>query len=333
MTTGWTIRYDRVMTAEFLSYFLAGGFADSLRDYASARYPSDLHFRKNVKSGAQTATLYIGMTAVLNVHEGPGGRAWLSAHESYAIPDNHWDPEWDVGARPEDWSKRWPAVENYLERIIPVVMGSRMTVTEGLVQAAVSAYRGAPTRAVLDREVGPSFVNSAEKKQVRDLYSDPLVEALQVATPAPGKVPPRFGMKCDALAVDNGGRLVAIEIKPGNVGSLAWVPAQATMYARVLQHWIEHDREAWKDIINQSFSQRAALGLTPPEFQLPALTGEVVPAVAFQRIASAVYVRRMLDVQEALLEAGVGDDRLRFYEVSLTGRLDEYQPTLGTWRV
>ncbi len=131
-------------------------------------------------------------------------------------------------------------------------------------------------------------------------------------------------MECDALAIDAAGHLVAIEIKPGSVSSLAWVAAQATMHAKVLLHWVDHD-PLWKAIIAKSFAQREAVGLVPPAFALPELQPKVVPAVAFQRVASEKYVKQMYDVQDALLAEKVGDPALVFYAVAPSGRLDKHQ--------
>jgi hypothetical protein len=205
-----------------------------------------------------------------------------------------------------------------------VVKEGRYITTEGIVQAAVSGYLGGAERVVLDREVGPYFRDTPTKQAVHKRYSDPLETAIDRRKPAPGTPPTRFGMECDVLAIDAAGHLVAIEIKPGSVSSLAWVAAQATMHANVLQHWISHDNR-WVEIIENSFSQRKALGLVPPAFQLPELQPTVVPAVAFQRVASPVYVQRMYEVQDALLTEGVGDPALTFYAVAPSGRLDQHQ--------
>ena len=77
--------------------------------------------------------------------------------------------------------------------------------------------------------------------------------------------------------------------------------------------------------MKKSFAQRKALGLVSPEFVLPDLQPKVVPAVAFQRVASKKYVEQMYAVQDALLAEGVGDPGLVFYSVAPSGRLDKHQ--------
>jgi len=64
----WDLHYDRRATAGFLAHFLHGGVAESLAEYARyAPYAVDLQMRKNPKTGAEHATLYVGLTSVLQV--------------------------------------------------------------------------------------------------------------------------------------------------------------------------------------------------------------------------------------------------------------------------
>ena len=318
------LRYDRTVTDKFASYFAVGGFADSLVDYARGKYPIDFQYRKDPKTNRQWATLYVGLTAVLNVMDKGAKGLALSAHPTYRIRQLGWSDDWLVSTPAPIWAQRWDAVERYLERVIPrVVTDGRYVRTEGIVQSAVSGHLGDASRVVLDREVGPYFRDTPGKLSVQQLYSEPLATAIAKRQPAPGAPRTPFGMECDALAIDTAGHLVAIEIKPGSVGSLAWVAAQATMYSKVLQHWVDRD-PLWREIIKKSYLQRKALGLVPPAFVLPELQQRVVPAVAFQRVASEKYVGQMYDVHAALLAEGVGDPELTFYSVAPSGRLDEH---------
>lgn len=324
--TPWKIKYDRAVSDEFLAHFIEAGFASALVDYAKAPYPIDIQFRKEAKRPTnQWATLYVGLTAVLNViDKGPNGLA-LTAHKTYQDPEKRlgWRDGWSAAAPADEWRKRWPEVERYLENIIAftVNVGGKYVKTEGIVQAAVSGYVGDHLRAVIDREVAPSFRDTAIKQQFQKAASDPLVNAITKANLGFGKPPASFGMETDALAVDQEGRLIAIEIKPGSVSSLAWVPAQATMYARILQRWVDEDDD-WREVITKSLKQRRKIGLSAPGFKAADLQPRVVPAVAFQRVAKDVYIDRMYQVQDALLAAGVGDPDLEFYAVAPSGRLD-----------
>jgi len=65
------------------SRFLADGLAASLVQYAKhARYPVDLQMRHNPKASADHASLYIGLTSVLNVRA-KGSNLALDAHETW----------------------------------------------------------------------------------------------------------------------------------------------------------------------------------------------------------------------------------------------------------
>ncbi|GAB3862606.1 hypothetical protein GCM10028801_28410 [Nocardioides maradonensis] len=323
------LRYDRTVSDDFLAHFVEAGFASALVDYAKAPYPIDFQFRKEVKRPSnQWATLYVGLTAVLNlVDKGTTGLA-LTAHKTYRDPTLRlgWRDEWSTAATPAEWTTRWADVERYLEKIIAftVTNGGKYVKTEGIVQAAVSGYLGDHVRAVIDREVMPSFRDTATKTRIHQECSNPLAQALTEADLGFGAPPSSFGMETDALAVDQDGRLIAIEIKPGNVSSLAWVPAQATMYAQVLQRWVDEDKNHWKQIIEKTLEQRRRIGLAAPHFKAKDLQPRVVPAVAFQRVANQTFIDRMHQVQDALVHAGVGDPELEFYSVAPSGRLDAH---------
>src|SRR3954469_25013540 len=127
------LRYDRSVSDEFLNHFLPGGFAASLLEYARARYPIDFQLRKSPKSGQQSATLYVGMTAVLTMTSRGAKGLTLSAHPTHAAPEHRWNGLWETAKKPQDWSQHWSAVEDYLELVIPAVMADgRHTRNEGL---------------------------------------------------------------------------------------------------------------------------------------------------------------------------------------------------------
>lgn len=324
------IRYDRRVSPVFLDHFCKGGVAHSLVEYAKhARFPIDLQLRHNPKTGADHATLYAGLTGVLNVLSRPNGHLALTAHETWTTGPYGFDSEhhgWASAASEAAWRSRWRCVEDYLEQVIPVA-ASKHGSKEGGVQAAVSAFSGRQ-RIMLDREVIPHFLNSKVREQVLVACWSPLVDALNESKPAPGKVPQRFGAECDLLALDRAGRLLAVEVKPNSGGSIAWVAAQATMYARVMSAWVNDDDE-WNSVIAGMVGQRQLLGLAPKgDFGLTG-TPKIVPVVALQRGAPQHLIARMWAVQSALVEAGVGDPDLEVYEVSLSGRLDPLTPSGG----
>ncbi len=141
----------------------------------------------------------------------------------------------------------------------------------------------------------------------------------------PGKPPSSFGGECDLLALDAQGRLLAVEVKPRNVGSLVWSAAQATVYARLLQRWVQAPPQGTDPpvhVLEGMVEQRSRLGLAPASRPNLPTTPVVVPVVAVQRGAKDVYLERLKAVQQALLDRGSGDPNLEMYEVSLAGRLD-----------
>ena len=320
------IRYDRRVSAQFLGHFRKGGMAYSLTEYAAkARFPVDLQMRHNPKTGADHASLYVGLTSVLNVvgKGKPVTKLALTAHPTWSESKKFgFGASWGTAAPAEEWLPRWIDVEDYLEKVIPSASFSHGR-TEGAVQAAASAFSDG-SRVMLDREVTPHFLDTATKNSVLKPLRKALADALANAKPVTGKPPTSFGAECDLLALDRDGRLLAVEVKP-SVSSLVWTPAQATMYAKVLQAWVDDDAgdtPGWQTVVRGMLDQRRELGLAPRfDVTLPQTT-VVVPVIAVQRGASSTLLSRLWKVQQALLDAGVGDPALEVYQVSLSGRLD-----------
>src|SRR3712207_8728346 len=92
-----SIRYDRRVGRDFLACFLKDGVAHSLTEYAGkARYPVDLQMRHNPKTGADHASLYVGLTSVLNVMSKfkPFARLALNAHKTWSEGPYGFDVSW-----------------------------------------------------------------------------------------------------------------------------------------------------------------------------------------------------------------------------------------------
>jgi hypothetical protein len=117
----WDLHYDRRATAGFLAHFLHGGVAESLAEYARyAPYPVDLQMRKNPKTGAEHATLYVGLTSVLQVTCIKGDLLRLHGHKNLAGKHHAFDPAWSNPMTAKELTPRWRAVEGYLEDVIPL---------------------------------------------------------------------------------------------------------------------------------------------------------------------------------------------------------------------
>lgn len=310
--------YDRRLSPEFLAHFCEGGFAARLVSFAeSGLFPLDLRPRRDSRSKAEHMTLYVGLTAVPHVKSTAGGRIRLDAHKTHRKAAGFADA-WAEARPAEEWVDLWPEVEAYLERIIPAATQSH-GLTEGAVQAAIGSYR-ATDLVVLDREVTPSFRDSATKKRILDSCRDPILEACRKADLGFGKGPKDLGAECDAIAIDRAGRILAIEVKPLRGGSIPWVPAQALMYARVLQRWVDEDPLAGQ-VLREMAQQRHQLGLAPAWAAEVEVRPEVVPVVAVQRGATPEAVRRMVAVRDALRAAELGGVGIELKEVSLLGEL------------
>jgi hypothetical protein len=137
---------------------------------------------------------------------------------------------------------------------------------------------------MLDREVLLHFRDTPTKKRVMDNICADLLRAVGEA-PVPGARPTSFGGKCDLLALDSSGRLLAVEVKPRGVPTIAWAPAQVIVYARLLRLWSRHDPDA-AEILSGMVDQRERLGLIATATPAPRPQLDALPVVAVQRAMS-----------------------------------------------
>lgn len=319
--------YDRRVAPSFLAHFDASdpdnpGLASSLVAYARyAMYPVDLQFRHTIATGRDHATLYVGLTSVLDIHATRKGLLSLKVHPTHAKA-GRFDPSWSAPRTAAELAADWPSVELYLDRIIPQATRTHGS-QEGAVQAALTSHQ-TPHLAILDREVTPSFASKAAKKQFMEKCQAPILAALHGADLGFGGMPKSLGNECDALGIDETGVVLAIEVKPAGVGSVVWAPAQAAMYARLLQRWIDESANdpdhAPVAVLEGLLAQRAQLGLARGDAVL-ATPLRVAPVVVLQRGASPELIRRMVAVRDVLAGASLGVEPIRIYEVDLLGRL------------
>lgn len=323
MSVSWDLHYDRRVSAKFLAHFQQGGIAHSLVEYARhAPYPLDLQMRADPKAKTEHATLYVGLTAVLNVLHKPTGLA-LKAHPTFTQGNFGFQGSWGSASSVEAWQEEWPRVEDYLERVIPEATKKHAS-REGAVQAAASVF-ATKQRVMLDREAALHFRDTPTKKEIFSELTGPVVSALQGIQRVPGKVPTSFGGECDLLAVDQQGRLLAVEVKPRDTASIRWAAAQATVYASLFERWINWPppkADPPGQILKGMIEQRVSLGLADAARPDIPDQPEVLPVVAVQRGAKETYIEGLKQVQRALLAAGVGHQELQICEVNMAGRLD-----------
>jgi hypothetical protein len=164
------------------------------------------------------------------------------------------------------------------------------------------------------------FRDTNTRKSVMDSVTADLLRSLENA-PVPGARPKSFGGKCDLLALDSGGRLLTVEVKPRGVSTIVWAPAQAIVYARLLHLRTRHDPQA-AEIISGMMNQRQELRLLASRTPRPLPMPEVLPVVAVQRGMSQKHRERLLAVRKHLEEHGIEEAaKLQIYEVTLAGRL------------
>jgi hypothetical protein len=220
----------------------------------------------------------------------------------------------------------WPAIELYLERVIPTAVRTH-AMTEGVVQTVVSK-KTTDKWAILDREVTPSFRDILYKQSAIAMCMQPLLASVEAAATTLVNVPAgpkKFGTECDLLALDKSGRLLAIEVKPLGAATLAWVPAQATMYARVLQYWIDNDPITATDgitprqVIEGTLVQRQLLDHSPGFSASPREPMTVTPVVVLQKGSSPAKRDQMLKVRDLLTKYVRDVPAVEIYEVSILG--------------
>ena len=205
------LSYDRRAPERLISVLAPGGWAHSLVEYGRAgQFALDLQLRGYAGKQGHWATLYVGLTKVLDLHYRPNNRFRLDVHPSYR---QKWGWSAEVAQPAERLAAQWPTVEDYLERVIPSVGGRYLK--EGAVQSAISGF-ASQDLVVIDREAAVAFSNQREKTAVSGRLCRPLLSAVERPNDAAWwrSRPTSLGGECDALAVTSDGHLLTIEIKP-----------------------------------------------------------------------------------------------------------------------
>jgi hypothetical protein len=279
---GLDYRHDRRVGPDFPDLFDARGAFRTLTGYArQARYPVGLQFRRNPKTAAQHASLYAGLTTVLDVHRKLGA-VKLAAHPVF---------------RPSGFQ----------------------AAVEGAAQAAVSSSDSA-NRVMPAREVLLHFRDTPTRQRVTGSVTADLRRALSTA-PVPGARPAAFGGRRDLLAVDSAGRLLAVEAKPKGAPTITRAPARAIAYARLLDTWLQHDPDATGILPGMIEQRKKPGLITRQAPVLPSRPGVIPMVAAQRGVSQELRdrlftVRRHL-TDQGIAEAS----QLQGYEVTLAGRL------------
>src|SRR5439155_10457921 len=109
---------------------LPEGWAHSLVEYGrSGQFALDMQLR-GYANKEHWATLYVGLTKVLDLKLRNSDRWHLTADRSYRKATFGWSPAWEHAQPGRRLAEEWDAVEDYLERVIPSV-GERHYRKEG----------------------------------------------------------------------------------------------------------------------------------------------------------------------------------------------------------
>lgn len=324
-------RFDRRVPDALLDAIEPGsalGWVSAMarRPVTSEGFPLDLGLRALPgKPGAGRATLYLGTTKVLDIHVRPDGLFRLTGHAEgklFGAIDPPFDTEWAKWQDANMLADRSIEIGRHVAAAVDGAPSGRQV--EGRYQAAITKPQAGPF-VIVDREVSLSLPGGGKKQWIEDLRA-PLVDvqAQLVAACAWAKGAVAPGDKLDALAIDDQGRVLAIEVKPGaSTRGLMWTPVQVAMYVRLLRSWIAIDEAAAAEVLEGMAAQRLALGLNgrgAPRIRLPI---EVVPVIAVGKPMTRrkEAPERFDVVLDALHAAGEPLEGLQIWGVELSGKL------------
>ena len=338
------ISFRNNVPEEFLRLFEPQGAFSHL--VSLAKEPDntlDLHFRVP-QSGPPRATLYLGTSKVVDIHYydrseelkiepqkskkifKASNDAFRKEHPSAAAA---WGQRQPIAEAIESW-KEDNAGRDFVDQTLDAgAKDSRAkkftdASHEGFIQASLAKRFEEFT--VIDRESIISFRNEDEKKRRLKRIREPIANALrslqedgdrwtaskrvgdQVASFGP-KNPSGFGGKLDALAVDNKGRILTIEVKGGyDTAGMGWTPAQVAVYKRIIEEWIEADPQAAREALAASLAQRRAIGMAGNQTVPVKGALVVVPVIVIGEITkqgSADTANERIEiVRKALKETG-----------------------------
>ena len=335
------LQFDRRVSGELLHEILPGGqFGGLVRLREEWAERADLQLRA-ARAADCHASLYIGMTSVIDVYERQGKFA-LRAHSTHRQAGG-FDPAWMLYRPIEDWTGQWPAVETYLRRLVDGGrVDPRWYLREGVVQTAVStgshsSYGAFQREAVVWSDGTPSATQLASR------ISDRIWQAVGSGGRSdrwwPGVrargVRPGMGDEVDVLALDDRGRLLCVEVKPaGSTHGIAWAAAQVLLYAELFAMWADEDPTAAASSISGMSAQRVKLGLLDPRWAQSSRSAErVVPVVAIgEGLSSRHALPRLGQIWQALSGMQLHDrlDPLEVWILDVQGEVTEvWVPEMG----
>ena len=271
--------YDRRVSSALLKA-LQGPLSSLLVFRALDPSLRDVQLRREPWATRCWASLYLGLTSVLNVQE-RAGLFRLNAHPTHK-KRGHFDEAWTQWRPLSQLVVLWPEVEEYLDRI-QYRIDRRWLDAEGRVHALL-ANTDVSGMTVLNREASHSFSDTPIREARKEVWRVPLEQAMAAADDGSawwsGVRQVAFGTSPDFVAVDAEGRLLVVEAKPAHaLAGIVRGPAQVAFYAAMWATWLEENGDV--DRLEEELAQRAALGLLPSGAPLTiARPVQVVPVLA-----------------------------------------------------
>ena len=301
------LHYGRVVSPALLAA-LQDPLSGVFRWRDTDRRLRDVQLRRQPKGSRSWASLYVGLTSILDIDE-LGGRFRLRAHATHQLNGGYgssW-PAWGAWQTADQLAKNWPDVLAYLDVIVHKV-DARWSDSEGLVHALIAdaAQTGV---SIVNREASISFRDNSVRQARCTAWGAPIHSAVTGAGHASkwwaNLSANRFGTSPDFTGVDASGRLLIIEAKPASATEgIAWGPAQVRFYASMWAAWLD-ENPVGASLLEEELEQRKALGLLPvgarTTLRRPV---SVVPVLAIgPGIVSPEAWSRLRTVQDAVSNA------------------------------
>jgi len=294
--------FDREVSPALMQALKTEPFSELLDLRNTDTRVRDLQLRREPKGAVSWASLYVGLTTVLDLmvrNHRWRFRAARSHQERGAF-----DPTWLSWRSFKDVAADWPAVRQYVERVEPLV-DPRWTRTEGVVHALLcsGASKGFT---VANREASPWFSDQPTKDRIVGEITAPLVAAIDSHEGSeawwPGRTHPlRLGTSPDVLGVNDAGQVLVIEAKPASAtAGIVKGPVQVRVYAELFARWLGSDPSAVGSI-RRMLDQRVELKLSRRSQMVPTPDAAVIPVLAIGgEVRSRVVKDRCLEVAEAI---------------------------------
>lgn len=319
--------FDRTVGEELLTALRKSPMNAVLARRATDTGIFDVQLRSAPKGKTDWATLYYGLTSILDI-DARNGKFRLRAHDTHKV-NGGFDSSWSTWQPSSAIEAQWPQVETYLDRVIPTV-NKRHTGKEGRVHAALSSGESDAYR-IINRETSPSFADDPTRNRVKLELQAPIERALAANAPRDAAWWPSgvsVGTSPDFLAVDIGGRLVIIEAKHHSATEMiAKVALQVGFYARMFARLIAQNARA-VPAMQTMLEQRVDLGLARKGRLYLTRPTRVVPVIAIGpgRPTKDAH-SRLWAVANAVSEADAppGVDPVEVWYVDEKGRIIELE--------